>query len=511
MSPDAVLFLLAIAIPASYLVAAVLVRYGAGDPRRSAGPAAWAGAGALGLALLLCGLTALLGAQTLSFTMAQGIAPAIRLDAISLPVLTLVCFVGFVVIRFSRNYLDGDQRQHVFFARLLATLAATAVLALAGDLVVFALGWIGLSLVLHTLLVFYPERPLARLAARKKFIGARVSDLAILAAFLLLWNATSTTDIAAIAAEASQGGLGGGGLAAALLIALAALIKSAQVPFHGWLTEVMETPTPVSALLHAGIVNAGGFIVLRFSDVLVGATPSLWLLAFAGGGTALMASVVMLTQPRIKTQLAWSTIAQMGFMLLQCGLGSFSSALLHIIAHSLYKAHAFLWAGSAAERVKPAATPAKPAQVFAGFAAALVIFAAAGAAFGGALWEKPALAVLGSVVVLGMAQAIAAALAAGGAALIGRVLAGMAAVAASYYALQLGFLWLLSGAVASPPPAGPVMLGLMTLTLFSFASLSIAQALGLGQRRGGRLSAVFVHASNGFYANSVFNRIATRS
>ncbi len=395
-------------------------------------------------------------------------------------------------------------------ARLLVTLAATVVLTMAGDLIVFAAGWMTLSLVLHKLLVFYANRPLAVLAARKKFIAARFSDLCILTAFVLLWSAAGTTDIVSLGRAAAAGTLGNAGLFAALLIAVAALTKSAQWPFHGWITEVMETPTPVSALLHAGIVNAGGFAVLRFSDLIVSATPSLWLLAMVGGGTALFASIVMLTQPRIKTQLAWSTIAQMGFMLLQCGVGAFSSAMLHIIAHSLYKAHAFLWAGSAVEQVKPVgAVSVKGVHVFASLAMGLALFAAAGAAFGTALWDKPALIVLGSVVVLAMMQTLATAFAQGaGRMLIARITLRMGFVAVAYFALQIAVLWLLEGSVAAAPDTGLVAGGIMALTLVSFAGLSIMQAMGLHLNPPRWLNAFHVHASNGFYANAFFNRIA---
>ena len=136
-------------------------------------------------------------------------------------------------------------------------------------------------------------------------------------------------------------------IAAAALLAIAALLKSAQFPTHGWLTEVMETPTPVSALLHAGVVNAGGFLLIRFADVMLQAPVVLAVLVMVGGFTALFGSLVMLTQSAVKTSLAWSTVAQMGFMILQCGLALFPIALLHIVAHSLYKAHAFLASGSA--------------------------------------------------------------------------------------------------------------------------------------------------------------------
>jgi len=140
------------------------------------------------------------------------------------------------------------------------------VLALvtAGNLLQLVVAWIATSLFLHQLLLFYPDRVAARRAARKKFVTARLGDLALLGAAGLLLAAYGTGDIGAIlsAARAGQGGSLAGG--AAVLLAVAAIFKSAQFPTHGWLTEVMETPTPVSALLHAGVINAGGFLFVAY-------------------------------------------------------------------------------------------------------------------------------------------------------------------------------------------------------------------------------------------------------
>lgn len=141
------------------------------------------------------------------------------------------------------------------------------------------------------------------------------------------------------------------------MLALAAVRKSAQFPTHGWLTEMMEAPTPVSALLHAGVVNGGGFLLIRFADLMLLSPGVLAVLAMLGGFTALFGALVMLTQPAVKTSLAWSTVAQMGFMILQCGLALFPLALLHIVAHSLYKAHAFLASGGAVEQVAATRRP----------------------------------------------------------------------------------------------------------------------------------------------------------
>jgi NAD(P)H-quinone oxidoreductase subunit 5 len=118
-----------------------------------------------------------------------------------------------------------------------------------------------------------------------------------------------------------------------LLVASAAL-KCAQLPFHGWLIQVMEAPTPVSALLHAGVVNIGGFLMIRLAPLMTQSEIAQTLLVICGCTTAVIAALVMTTRVSIKVALAWSTCAQMGFMLLECGLGAYPLALLHIVAHS---------------------------------------------------------------------------------------------------------------------------------------------------------------------------------
>ncbi len=165
------------------------------------------------------------------------------------------------------------------------------------------------------------------------------------------------------------------------------MLKTAAFPLHGWLTEVMEAPTPVSALLHAGIINAGGFLLIRTAELVQASPGAMAALVMIGGLTALFGAAVMLTQSAIKTALAWSTVAQMGFMLLQCGLGLWALALLHIVAHSLYKAHAFLSSGGAVRAVGGAA-PARSggrargsAPCCKSFALALVLYGAIAALF----------------------------------------------------------------------------------------------------------------------------------
>jgi hypothetical protein len=211
----------------------------------------------------------------------------------------------------------------------------------------------GASLGLHRLMLFYPERAAAQLAARKKALASRIGDGCMLGAALLAWHVFGRLDFAGIAALAPAMEQGWATHALAALLVLAALVKSAQFPLHGWLTEVMETPTPVSALLHAGIINAGGILLLRMSGVLALSGPAMDFLLLVGAVTAVFGAAVMLTQPSVKVNLAWSTIAQMGFMMMQCGLGAFGAALLHIVAHALYKAHAFLSSGGVVATRRP--------------------------------------------------------------------------------------------------------------------------------------------------------------
>lgn len=292
--------------------------------------------------------------------------------------LVLVSFIGLVIARYSRNYLEGEVRQAYYLKRLQFTLGAVSIVVLSNHLLVLVLGWTFISLGLHGLLMFYPERPRAVLAAHKKFLFARLAEVCLLAASLLLYAHHGTWAISAILADYPVDSLSGTQTAAAVLLAVTALIKCAQLPVHGWLMQVMEAPTPVSALLHAGVVNLGGYLLLLFAPLLVQATAAQWLLLVVGGATMVLASLVMMTRISVKVKLAWSTCAQMALMLVECALGLFELALLHLLAHSCYKAYAFLNAGSAVEqhvmrRLAPPSRPGGLAWMGAALLAALLV------------------------------------------------------------------------------------------------------------------------------------------
>ncbi|MFK7792667.1 MAG: proton-conducting transporter membrane subunit [Devosiaceae bacterium] len=440
----------------------------------------------------------------------------VRVDALSIIMMLLVSFVGWVVLRFSATYLDGEERQGPFTGWMLLTLASVLLLVQSGTLVQLILAWIGTSLFLHKLLLFYPERVEAQRAAKKKWIVSRAGDVALLIAALVLILSFGTADIAAILDAAKTADSSAAMILVASLLALAALLKSAQFPTHGWLTEVMETPTPVSALLHAGVINAGGFLLIRFADVMLLAPGVLAALVMIGGFTALFGGLVMLTQSAVKTSLAWSTVAQMGFMMLQCGLALFPLALLHIVAHSLYKAHAFLASGGTVDLVAsirrpgPVAVPS-PAAVAKAFVIALVIYTVTAIffAFGVGIADKsPQSLALGAILIFGVAYLLAQGLAdQAPRVLTVRTAQYALATAFAYFALQSGADWLMAGTLPTTPAPGPLEWALIVLSIFSFGVVAIAQALFPLWAYHPASAGLRVHLANGLYANAVFDRL----
>lgn len=506
-------YLLPLAAPAALILAAILAHFGPGlRPRRSVKLSEAMALVALGVAGLSAALLITQGSGTSNLLGVYGLGLSVRIDALSVVMLGLVSFVGWVVMRYSATYLDGESRQGIFTAWLCATLASVLLLVQSGNLLQLVAAWFATSFFLHKLLLFYPERVMAQRAARKKWVTARLGDAALIGAVLLLASGYGTGDIAAILADAQDGVAPVQASWAAGLLALAALLKSAQFPTHGWLTEVMETPTPVSALLHAGVINAGGFLLIRFADVMLLAPGVLAVLVMVGGFTAIFGGLVMLTQSAVKTSLAWSTVAQMGFMILQCGLALFPLALLHIVAHSLYKAHAFLASGSAVDGVAtirrpgPVAIP-NAAAVLRAFLIALAIYGAVGALFGFA-GKSPQAIALGAILIFGVAYLLAQGLAdAAPKVLTQRTALYSVAATVAYFALQTGAEWLMTGTLPATPAPGPLEWALIVLALFSFGLVAVAQAMFPLWAYHPAAAGLRVHLSNGLYANAVFDRI----
>jgi NAD(P)H-quinone oxidoreductase subunit 5 len=478
--------LLLLLAPAALLLVALASRAEPGRrPRRLLVLAEGAALAALAVTVASAGLLAQGGPVSALLVGVGGIGIGVRLDAVSVTMAILVAFVGWVVLRYAATYLDGEARQGAF------------------------VGWM---VGLHRLLLFYPDRVAAIRAARKKAVFARTGDVALVGAAALLWIGYGTADIGAILSAARDGTAPASAIAATVLLALAALLKSAQFPTHGWLTEVMEAPTPVSALLHAGVINAGGFLLIRFADVMLLSPGVLAVLVMVGGFTALFGGLVMLTQPAVKTSLAWSTVAQMGFMILQCGLALFPLALLHIVAHSLYKAHAFLASGTAVDAVTairrpgPVAVPGVGA-VLRAFGLAVAIYAAIGVGFGFAEKSPQAIA-LGAILIFGVAYLIAQGLAdTAPRALTLRTSVYSVATAIGYFALQRGAEWLTAGTLPATPAPGPLEWALVVLALASFGTVALAQSVFPLWAHHPATAGLRVHLANGLYANAVVDRM----
>lgn len=472
---------------------------------------------ALGFAILATIGLAVDGPVSMGFEIKGPFRVDFFFDQLSAVMLLLVSFLGAVVLRFSGNYLAGDPNQGRFIRWMCLTIGSVLTLTISGNFLMFALAWMATSLSLHQLLTFYRERPAALISARKKFLISRLGDAALLGALGACWHCFGTWEFSQIftATEIAQAQADHPTSLAlsAFLLVIGALLKSAQFPFHSWLPDTMEAPTPVSALMHAGIVNAGGFLVVRFSPLITLSPVSLNALSLIGAFTALFASVVMLTQTSIKRSLAYSTIAQMGFMMLQCGLGAFALAILHLVAHSLYKAHAFLSSGSIVALRRSACVPTGRSSVPPFVLASTLLTAvgltlAIGSLFGSHLSEDSGLLLLGSIFIMALAHFLWNLwLSSRRTSLLVRGIPLVAATATAYFGLHAGFEALLAETVATHQtdrtPAEFVVMGLIGLAFLGILVMQ-SQLPDWSTHPWGRK--LYVHVSHGFYLSILFNR-----
>ncbi|HEU4322977.1 MAG TPA: proton-conducting transporter membrane subunit, partial [Roseiflexaceae bacterium] len=300
----------------------------------------------------------------------------------------------------------------------------------------------------------------------------------------------------------------------ALLVAVAALTKSAQFPFHTWLPETMESPTPVSALMHAGVINAGGVLLLHFAPLLVAAPAALFLLALVGALTVAVGMLSMWAQTDVKRTLAWSTVAQMGFMMIQIGLAAFPAAVLHIIGHGCYKAWSFLRSGELPTKATPA--PPAPARALAlillGATLAIPALALAGWITGFDPAHSPGELALSAVVALSIGQLWVALLAARPtAARAATALALTPAVGLVAFGLYRAAGLFLAPALGAPPVAdGPLAWVSAVVVVATVAGLALINALLPALGRSGAGRAFYVHAMHGFYLGLIANRLVDR-
>lgn len=443
---------------------------------------------------------------------------ATYVNSVTLIMLILVSFVGAIVSRYSRNYLDGDPNQGRFHKWLCLTIGTILALIVSGNMLMFWLAWITNSLCLHQLLMFYRERPAAVLAAHKKFIANRIADFSHLTAIFLIGSTMHSLEYADLLRSMAtmHGPLPLALQWASVLVVLSAVLKSAQFPLHGWLIQVVEAPTPVSALLHAGIVNAGAFLIIRMSPIMSHSEIALGALAVIGLTTLVLASLVMLTQTSIKVSLAWSTSAQMGFMLLECGLGLYSLAMLHLVAHSLYKAHAFLASGSGVDAFRaPTMTSSSADFKLGNLVIALTTggFIAAGVevAFGNTPGVQPALIATGTVVAIAISQLLlqTASVTSNGAFLLRGV--GLSTIVCiAYFALHALFELALQGSVLPiQDAAGPFQSALAFVIVGVFLTLLMLQKI-LKYAPTPLLEGLYMHLYNGLYIDVYITRLLQR-
>ena len=278
------------------------------------------------------------------FSLSHGIT----VDWITLIMLPVIIIVALMVNIFSIGYMRGEPRYSWYFALLQLFVASMLLLVLADNLLLLYIAWELVGVCSFLLIGFYWEKRSAVEAAKKAFITTRVGDVGLLIGIILLWKATGTFNIHELISYVEHGELGGITLFVAMLfIFLGAMGKSAQLPFHVWLPDAMEGPTPVSALIHAAtMVVAGVYLVARLLPMFEAAAGMMLIITLVGLATAIYSGIVAFAQTDIKKVLAYSTVSQLGFMFVALGVGGIGAGMFHLFTHAFFKALLFLGAGS---------------------------------------------------------------------------------------------------------------------------------------------------------------------
>ncbi|WP_302082288.1 proton-conducting transporter membrane subunit [Salinibaculum rarum] len=276
----------------------------------------------------------------------------VAIDGLTVLLWVVVTFFSAIIHSYSRRYMAGSAHETSFFTTVFGFTVAVMGLVAADHVGLFWLLWLAMGLLMATLIGTVDGWPQARAAAsvaRRSFFA---SSALLGVALTALWWATGATTVSGIAASADS--LGGPvWVVAAVALVLAAMIQSALVPFHSWLLSSMTAPTPASALMHAGFVNAGGILLIRFAPVVTVDTTLMLGIVAVGAASALLGKLLKAVQSDVKSELGCSTVGQMGFMIMQAGLGFFGAAITHLILHGFYKAYHFLSAGGQVEHTSP--------------------------------------------------------------------------------------------------------------------------------------------------------------
>jgi NADH-quinone oxidoreductase subunit L len=272
----------------------------------------------------------------------------VYIDGLAAVMLVVVCFVSLMIQLYSGEFMRDDPRFAWYYAVLNLFTASMLGLVLAPNFIELYVFWELVGLCSYLLIGHWFEKPEAAKAAQKAFIVTRIGDAALFVGIIMFWQATGTTSYEGISEAAQAGFIGGSFFATAVvLVFVGAVGKSAQFPLHVWLPDAMEGPTPVSALIHAAtMVAAGVYLVARTYDIFVQSPAAMLVVAYIGGFTALMAATMALTKKDIKRVIAYSTVSQLGYMMLALGIGAFSAGIFHLYNHAFFKALLFLGAGS---------------------------------------------------------------------------------------------------------------------------------------------------------------------
>jgi NADH-quinone oxidoreductase subunit L len=273
---------------------------------------------------------------------------ALYFDAIAAVMCLVITGIGTLIHVYSIGYMHGDAGYARYFAYLNLFLFFMLLLVLGGNLVLAFVGWEGVGLASYLLIGFWFQDPAKTAAGLKAFVVNRVGDTGFLLAMFLAWHYVGTFDFRQINAFFAAATPGSGvATAIGVLLLVGACGKSAQIPLHVWLPDAMAGPTPVSALIHAAtMVTAGVYLLSRLSGLYLAAPDAMTVVAWLGGITALAGATMGVTQFNLKKVLAYSTMSQIGLMVMACGVGAFSVGMFHLYTHAFFKACLFLGAGA---------------------------------------------------------------------------------------------------------------------------------------------------------------------
>jgi NADH-quinone oxidoreductase subunit L len=291
---------------------------------------------------------------------------ALGIDRLSGIYVCFVTFVGLLIHIFATGYMHGDKGFYRFFAYLNLFMFSMLTLILADNFLLMFVGWEGVGLCSYLLIGYYIKRDEARRAAKKAFVMNRIGDWGVLMGIFLIFTLTGSISFYDKSVDGTQvasalnifAGMGteafawgtifaGGITSIAVLLFIGATGKSAQIPLFTWLPDAMAGPTPVSALIHAAtMVTAGVYMVVRCNAIYQNAPTAMFIVAIIGAATAIFAATIGLAQNDIKKVLAYSTVSQLGYMFLACGVGAFIAAIFHVMTHAFFKALLFLGSGS---------------------------------------------------------------------------------------------------------------------------------------------------------------------